>query len=87
MEEIASPEASQVDPGQIHRGVVCIRNFLVGLDAAERKEVGLAAQQLGIVQAIVRVFRNGASNPANPVLRPAAEALKALMESGVSVSA
>ena len=86
MEEIRSPETAGQEPGLVHRGVVCLRNILVELDKTATKELGKETQELGIAQALIRVFRNGASNPQNPVVRPAAEALKALMDSGLSIS-
>ncbi|KAJ3549900.1 hypothetical protein NM688_g5132 [Phlebia brevispora] len=69
VEEIKSPEVrlATPDPGLVHRGVVCIRNFFVGLDVSSRKEVGEEAQQIGIVQALIQVFRSGANSPNNPV--------------------
>lgn len=88
VEEIKSPgtQAADPDPGLVHRGVVCIHNFLLGLDIATRKEVGEQAQKVGITQALIRIFREGANDAASPVVRPAAEALKSLMESGLQLS-
>ncbi|KAF7792268.1 hypothetical protein EIP86_003304 [Pleurotus ostreatoroseus] len=88
VEEIKSPgtQTADPDPGLVHRGVVCIRNFFVGLDSTPRKEVGEQAQEVGLTQALIRIFREGANNPASPVVRPAAEALKSLMESGLQLS-
>lgn len=72
------------DPGQVHRGVACVRNLLAGVDEPARKELGERAQEIGLVQALVQVFRAGSSNPNNPVLRPAAEAIKLLLDSGIT---
>ncbi|KAK7695051.1 hypothetical protein QCA50_002240 [Cerrena zonata] len=86
IEEIRSP--TQGDPGLVHRGVVCIRNFFVGVvDMAARKELTLEAQQLGLVKALAQVFREYSADRSAPVLRPAAEALKSMMECGVSIIA
>ncbi|KAI0695609.1 P-loop containing nucleoside triphosphate hydrolase protein [Cytidiella melzeri] len=71
------------DPGLVHRGVVCVRNFLVGVDVKSRKDLAVAAQEVGLTAALVQVFRGSANNPNNPVARPAAEALKAIMETGI----
>ncbi|CAL1694466.1 unnamed protein product [Somion occarium] len=86
VEEIRSP--TQGDPGLVHRGVVCIRNFVVGVeDSAARKELALEAQRLGLVQALARVFKDNSADRSAPVLRSAAEALKCMMECGVSITA
>jgi protein unc-45 len=76
-------EVSTPHPGLIHRGAACIRNWLGGVDETARKELGERAQQLGIAQALVKVFRAGGNNPA---LVPAAEALKLMLDSGVPVT-
>ena len=86
VEEIRTPGTADQDPGLVHRGVVCVRNLFAALDASVLKSLGEEAQAIGLVQALVQVFRRGASNPGNPIVRPAAEALKALMESGLSIS-
>ncbi|KAI0785366.1 ARM repeat-containing protein [Irpex lacteus] len=74
------------DPGLVHRGVVCVRNFFVDVDAKQRKELAVAAVDIGLATALVQVFRGSASDAASPVARPAAEALKAIMETGVAVA-
>lgn len=84
-EDDAAPSAA--DPGLVHRGAACVRNLLAGVDAAARKELGERAQEIGLAQALVRVFRTGTSNPNNPALVPAAEALKFILDSGVAVTA
>lgn len=81
-----SDRTLESDPGLVHRGVVCVRNFLVGVDVAPRKDLAMAAQEIGLTATLIQLFRGGASNPGNPVARPAAEALKAIMETGVSVA-
>lgn len=87
VEEIRSP--TQGDPGLVHRGLVCIRNFFAGVeDVAARKELAVEAQQLGLVKALAQVFREySTTDRSAPVLRPTAEALKSIMECGVSIVA
>lgn len=84
IEEIRSP--TQGDPGLVHRGVVCIRNFFAGVtNMAARKELALEAQRIGLVKALAAVFREYSADRSAPVLRPTAEALKSMMECGVSI--
>ncbi|KAI0072223.1 ARM repeat-containing protein [Panus rudis PR-1116 ss-1] len=78
---------TQGDPGLVHRGAVCIRNFFAGIeDTSARKELAQEAHKLGLVQALARVFRENSTNRSNPVLRPTAEALKMMMECGISIT-
>ncbi|KAI0094422.1 hypothetical protein BDY19DRAFT_880521 [Irpex rosettiformis] len=74
------------DPGLVHRGIVCVRNFLAGVDVKPRKELAATAVDIGLATALVQVFRGSANNSESPVARPAAEALKAIMETGVAIS-
>ncbi|THH29065.1 hypothetical protein EUX98_g5123 [Antrodiella citrinella] len=79
--------AGGADPGLVHRGVMCVRNFLVGIKENKEgsKEVAQDAQRIGLVQALAGVFKANSSNRSSPLLRPAAEALKCLMENGIPI--
>lgn len=86
-EEDAARRTDEADPGLVHRGVMCIRNFFVGVrdDVEGSKQIAQEAQRIGLVQALARVFREHSSNRSSPVLRPVAEALKCMMEHGISI--
>lgn len=84
VEEVQS--TNEEDPGLVHRGVVCIRNLLVGLeDAGARKELAKEAERIGIVRALGKVFKDNSADRSSPLLRPTAEALKCLMENGAAI--
>ncbi|EKM61601.1 uncharacterized protein PHACADRAFT_248291 [Phanerochaete carnosa HHB-10118-sp] len=83
-DEPEESEQSAPDPRLVHRGAASIRNWFTGVDMAARKELGERAQEIGLAQALVRVFRAGGSSPA---LIPAAEALKLMLDAGVPVTA
>lgn len=88
-DDLASTEPSpnQPDPGLVHRGVVCIRNlFLSVKDSATRTELATEADRVGVVQALVGIVRASSGNGDGPALRPTAEALKWLLESGVEIT-
>ncbi|KAH9923665.1 armadillo-type protein [Fomitopsis serialis] len=65
-------------PGLVHRGVVCIRNLFLSL-ATE-------AERVGIVRALVGVVQASSANLDAPALRPTAETLKWLLESGIQIT-
>ncbi|PCH34316.1 hypothetical protein WOLCODRAFT_135637 [Wolfiporia cocos MD-104 SS10] len=76
---------SPVSPGLVHRGVVCILNlFMVVREPAKRTELATEADRIGIVRALVGVVKSSPSN--SPALRPAAEAIKWLLGSGIEVT-
>jgi protein unc-45 len=77
---------SEVHPGLTHRGIVCLRNLLVGTPSQHRKEMATEAEAVGVVKALVGVVKasQGGSGE-NAVLLPAAEALKWLLESGIAI--
>ena len=88
-EDEGEPEALETDPGLIHRGVVCLRNLFVGLqrrNKAEQMELASEANRVGVVRALVGAVKGCAQNPNSPILRPAAEALKWLLEHGVEIA-
>ncbi|RPD57094.1 ARM repeat-containing protein [Lentinus tigrinus ALCF2SS1-6] len=87
--DVEEEEAGQLesDPGLVHRGIVCLRNFFVGLqNSATQMEIASEADRTGVVRALVGVVKGCAQNPSSPILRPAAEALKWLLEHGVEIS-
>ncbi|TFY81521.1 hypothetical protein EWM64_g2492 [Hericium alpestre] len=71
------------DPGLVHRGVVCICNFLGNLDAEARKALVEKAETQFLCTALVNVIKSNSQNAT--VLRPAAESLKILLESGFKI--
>jgi hypothetical protein len=70
----------QGDPGLVHRGVVCTRNFLLSIDdLAVRKQLAAEASSAGLVLALAKILKD--ESGADPVVAmPAAEILKRLME-------
>ena len=77
----------QPHPGLVHRGAVCIRNlFLSVREAAARTQLATEAERVGIVKALVGVVQAASASPDSPALRPTAEALKWLLESGVQIT-
>jgi protein unc-45 len=73
-------------PGLLHRGVVCLRNFLVGSPPQNRKQIATDADMAGVVKALIRVVKaNQNAGGSNVVLLPAAETLKWLLEFGVVI--
>ena len=88
-DEDVEDDAGQLesDPGLIHRGVVCLRNFFVGVqNKSTQMEVASEADRTRVVRALVGVVKGCAQNPSSPMLRPAAEALKWLLEHGVEIA-
>lgn len=79
------PASTGSDPGLIHRGVVCVLNLLLGVDAGSRRQLASDAERLGLASALVRIIRQE-RNPNNAVLKPATEALKSIMATGVPVT-
>ncbi len=78
----------ETDPGLVHRGIVCVRNLFVGVQGRslpEQVELASEANRVGIVRALVGTVKSCANNPSSAILRPAAEALKWLLEHGVDI--
>lgn len=75
------------NPGLVHRGVVCIRNIFANLSDDEvRSRIASEASRYGVVNALTNIIRSaGRNGTSEAVLRPSAEALKWLMDSGVNV--
>ncbi|KAL7285495.1 hypothetical protein ACG7TL_000592 [Trametes sanguinea] len=79
-------EELESDPGLVHRGIVCLRNFFYGIEnKAAQMEIAAESNRVGIVRALVLAVKGCAQNTTSPILRPAAEALKWLLEHGVEI--
>ena len=70
--------------GLLHRGVVCIFNFLAALDSDARKSIFNEAKDAGLMEALADVIKNPSikTKTNEPIQRTAAQALKILMDSG-----
>ncbi|KAN0134866.1 hypothetical protein V8E53_007240 [Lactarius tabidus] len=71
------------DPGMLHRGVVCIRNFLVNLDPTLRKKLREDTELTNITNGLVTVMKGNVENA--DILRPTMEALKCLVDLGIAI--
>lgn len=69
--------------GLLHRGVVCIRNFLTSLDEESLEALVPDAKSSGLGQGLVKVVKSNAEGQNLSILQPAAEALKKLYDLGV----
>ena len=80
------PEPDARDPpdsGMLHRGVVCIRNFLINLDPALRNKLREDTELTNITNGLVTVMKGNVENA--EILRPTMEALKCLVDLGVVI--
>lgn len=68
--------------GLLHRGVVCVRNFLTSLDDESIKALIPDAKSSGLVEGLVKVVKSNAEAQNMSILQPAAEALKRLYDHG-----
>ena len=68
--------------GLLHRGVVCVRNFLTLLDDESIKALVPDAKSSGLAQGLVKVVKSNAEAQNMSILQPAAEALKKLYDNG-----
>lgn len=85
--EDGGPDELETDPGLVHRGVVCVRNLFMGVrNRATQMEMASDAARLGLTRVLVGVVKGCAQNTTSPLLRPAAEGLKWLLEHGVEIS-
>lgn len=71
------------DPGMLHRGVVCIRNFLINLDPTLRNKLKEDTELTNITNGLVTVMKGNLENA--EILRPTTEALKCLVELGIVI--
>ena len=77
------PVTTAPDPGLVHRGVVCIRNFFVNLEPTLRKQLKEETELTDIINGLIAVMK--ANTEKAEILRPTAEALKCLVDLGVSI--
>ena len=89
MVQLIAPSSSTDSTGQaqhasglLHRGVVCIFNFLAALDSDARKSIFNEAKDAGLMEALANVIKNPSIKTNEPIQRTAARALKILMDSG-----
>ncbi len=71
------------DPGLVHRGVVCIRNFFINLEPTLRKRLKEETELTDIINGLIAVMKGNTEN--TEILRPTGEALKCLMDLGVGI--
>ncbi|KZT30780.1 ARM repeat-containing protein [Neolentinus lepideus HHB14362 ss-1] len=76
----------QARRGLVHRGVVCVRNFLTSLGGETIKDLSSEIVAAQLPKALVTVAQEYRNTNNAPVLVPAAEALKLLLDCGVEVS-
>ena len=77
------PVTTAPDPGLVHRGVVCIRNFFVKLEPTFRKQLKEETELTDVINGLIAVMK--ANTEKAEILRPTAEALKCLMDLGVCI--
>ncbi|GBE77230.1 hypothetical protein BKA93DRAFT_785576 [Sparassis latifolia] len=79
---------AKADPGLVHRGAVCVRNFFLAIeDSAAHKQLATEAERVGLVRALVGVVKTYSASGNNALLRPTAEALRWLIEGGMQIAA
>ena len=72
---------AESNPGLVHRGVICARNFLLSVDdLAERKQLAAEATSVGLVLALANIMESDSTAISPAVAMPTAEILKNLME-------
>ncbi|KAH9004306.1 ARM repeat-containing protein [Lactarius hatsudake] len=71
------------DPGTLHRGVVCVRNFLINLDLTLRNKLKEDTELTNITNGLVAVIKGNVENA--EILRPTLEALKCLTDLGIAI--
>lgn len=71
------------DPGMLHRGVVCIRNFMINLDPTLRNKLREDTELTNITNGLVTVMKGNVENA--EILRPTMEALKCLVDLGIVI--
>ena len=80
------PESDATEPpdsGMLHRGVVCIRNFLINLDPTLRNKLEEDTELTDITNGLVTVMKANVENA--EILRPTMEALKCLVDLGIAI--
>ena len=75
--------------GLVHRGVVCLKNIFFGLTTEPvRGQVAKEAEEQDLVSPLVDILKISASRPSSVpdfIIRPTAEALKWLVDSGIKI--
>jgi Myosin-binding striated muscle assembly central len=71
------------DPGMVHRGVVCIRNLLINLEPTHRERLKEETDLTSILNVLIAVMKDNTEKA--EILQPTAEALKCLMDLGMSI--
>ncbi|KII94263.1 hypothetical protein PLICRDRAFT_422048 [Plicaturopsis crispa FD-325 SS-3] len=70
----------QGDPGLVHRGVICTRNFLLSItDVKAKKDMAKEAGDVGLTAALAGLVKGGVGEP---VLSPTVQAVKWLVDVG-----
>ncbi|KAK7058468.1 SWI5-dependent HO expression protein 4 [Paramarasmius palmivorus] len=71
--------ASETHPGLVHRGVICTRHFILGIENnADLDVIRKEAQEAGLVSALGKIVKDSSVGP--EIVRPAVEALKVLLK-------
>jgi protein unc-45 len=85
--EEAASDANTGDLGLVLRGVMCVHNLFTNLNGKEeRKSMCLEAEKRGLVRALVQILKSKAGGTENgAILRPTAEVLKWVVQSGVKL--
>ncbi|KZV70984.1 ARM repeat-containing protein [Peniophora sp. CONT] len=81
-EEVPPAES---DPGLVHRGAVCVRNFLANLPAKDLEALIQQEETKILLQALKETLQENRENM--DLLRPTAESLKCLMDAGMDIAA
>jgi len=81
--EPESDAREKPDPGVLHRGVVCVRNFLINLDPTLRNKLKEDTELTNITDGLVTVMKGNVKNA--DILRPTMEALKCLVDLGIVI--
>ena len=79
-EDDDTPPDPATTVGLLHRGIVCVRNFLTSLDDGLIKALVPDAKSSGLAQGLVKVVKSNAEAQNMSILQPAAEALKKLYD-------
>ena len=72
-----------LDPGILHRGVICIRNLLINLDPPLRNKLNEDTEMTNLANRLVVVMKRNAEDA--EILRPIIEALKCLADIGIVI--
>jgi hypothetical protein len=73
--------------GLLHRGIVCVHKLLLNVAGDVKQDVAREAEKHGLVNSLVCVVKSSQSSGiSESILRPALEALKCLLDAGISVT-